>query len=88
MNSRLLIIDHSSNKVNCVIINGYRQSNVSCTPSYESAIEKYKVKILEELMQLSFIYRDDISVRGKLDGPLLHMLNELRKEVGISSSVL
>lgn len=37
-------------------------------------------------MQLSFIYRDDISVRGKLDGPLLHMLNELRKEVGISSS--
>lgn len=23
---------------------------------------------------------DDISVRGKLDGPLLHMLNELRKE--------
>lgn len=39
-------------------------------------------------MQLSFIYRDDISVRGKLDGPLLHMLNELRKEVGISSSVL
>lgn len=33
-------------------------------------------------MQLSFIYR------GKLDGPLLHMLNELRKEVGISSSVL
>ena len=39
-------------------------------------------------MQLSFIYRGDISVRGKLDGPLLHMLNELRKEVGISSSVL
>lgn len=37
-------------------------------------------------MQLSFIYRDDISVRGMLDGPLLHMLNELRKEVGISSS--
>lgn len=37
-------------------------------------------------MQLSIICRDDISVRGKLDGPLLHMLNELRKEVGISSS--
>lgn len=34
-------------------------------------------------MQLSIICRDDISVRGKL---LLHMLNELRKEVGISSS--
>lgn len=30
-------------------------------------------------MYLSF--RGDNSVRGKLDGPLLQMLNELRKEV-------
>ena len=30
---------------------------------------------------ISLFLRGDNSVRGKLDGPLLHMLNELRKEV-------
>ena len=32
-------------------------------------------------MHVSLSFRGDNTVRGKLDGPLLHMLNELRKEV-------
>ena len=30
---------------------------------------------------IPFLFSGNNEVRGKLDGPLLHMLNELRKEV-------
>lgn len=38
--------------------------------------------------KLLFLFSGNDKVRGKLDGPLLHMLNELRKEVSGQTLVL
>ena len=37
---------------------------------------------------LLFLFSGNNKVRGKLDGPLLHTLNELRKEVSGQSLIL